>query len=196
MLAVFGIAIGVISYLPYFRDIFRGKTKPHAFSWLVWAVLSGIVFFAQLAEGGGLGSLVTGFTSLMCLAIGLLAIKYGDWDIKFIDWLSLGGAMAAITSWTVTTEPLTAVILVVITEALGFIPTFRKSFHKPYEETLVTYLLSAIKHGFTVAALENLNLTTVLQPAFLILGNAAFVIMVLWRTNDRGSDDYQARHQK
>lgn len=181
MLVFLGITVGTISYIPYFRDIFKGRTKPHAFSWLVWAALSGIIFFAQIAEGGGIGSLITGFTASMCLVIGLLAIKYGDWDIKIIDWLSLGGAIIAMISWLITTKPLAAVFLVVITEVLGFIPTFRKTFYKPKEETLITFLLSAVKHNFTLAALENFNLTTALQPIFLILANVLFVIMIIWR---------------
>ena len=40
--------IGVVGYVPYFRDIFRGTTKPHPFSWFLWALLAGIAFAAAV----------------------------------------------------------------------------------------------------------------------------------------------------
>ena len=43
-------AIALAGYVPYFRDLHRGATKSHAFSWLVWAVLIGIAFAGQVAD--------------------------------------------------------------------------------------------------------------------------------------------------
>ena len=55
-LGIFAILIGIYSYIPYFRDIFTGRTKPHAFTWFVWFLLTAIAFFAQLAGNGGAGA--------------------------------------------------------------------------------------------------------------------------------------------
>jgi hypothetical protein len=48
-----GIAI-LISFFPYIRDIFQGKTKPERISWLIWAILGAISFFSQFAKGASL----------------------------------------------------------------------------------------------------------------------------------------------
>ena len=50
ILGIIAVIIALAGYVPYFRDIFRGKTKPHAFSWLVWASLTGIAFFGQIFD--------------------------------------------------------------------------------------------------------------------------------------------------
>jgi len=34
-LSIIGIALTFAGYVPYIRDIFKGKTKPHVFSWFV-----------------------------------------------------------------------------------------------------------------------------------------------------------------
>jgi hypothetical protein len=63
ILGLVATGIAFVSYLPYFRDILANRTKPHAFSWLVWASLTGISFFGQLAVGAGPGAWVMGFTA-------------------------------------------------------------------------------------------------------------------------------------
>ena len=70
--------LAFIGYVPYFRDIIRNQTKPHAFSWLVWGILTGIAFTAQVTENAGAGAWVTGFSSLVCLIIFLLALFKGN----------------------------------------------------------------------------------------------------------------------
>ena len=58
-LTIIASGVSVVSYIPYFRDIFKRQTKPHIFSWFVWGLISIIAFFAQLAKGAGVGALVT-----------------------------------------------------------------------------------------------------------------------------------------
>ena len=137
-LGIFAIVIGIYSYIPYFRDIVAGRTKPHAFSWFVWALLTGIAFFAQLHGKGGAGA------------------------------------------W-VTDDPVGSVILITIIDALAFVPTFRKSYHKPNEETASTYSLSALKFAVAIAALSTVSVTTALYPLSLVVTNGVFVMMLLSR---------------
>ena len=73
-LGTLSVLIGIVGYIPYFRGIFSGRTKPHAFSWLVWAVLTATGFFIQLSEGGGAGSWALGLSSIACTTIFFLAL--------------------------------------------------------------------------------------------------------------------------
>lgn len=133
-LGIIAVIIGIIGYFAYFRDIFAGRTKPHAFSWLVWGILTGIGFFGQRADNAGPGAWVTGFTAVVCLIVFILAIFRGEKQIVLVDWLSLFGAFVAMGLWALTKGPLLSVILVTIIDALGFFPTFRKSYFKPSEK--------------------------------------------------------------
>ena len=111
----------------------------------------------------------------------VLAFREKDKQIKIFDWIALSGAFIGIALWRITNDPLLAVISVTIADALGFAPTFRKAFHKPQEETLIEYALSAVKWIIAIPALGALTLTTWLYPASLIVTNALFVTMVLIR---------------
>lgn len=181
ILALLATLIGLIGYIPYFRDIFKGTTKPHVFSWFIWSLLTGIAFAAQVVEGAGPGAWVTGFTAVVCSAVAVLAFSKGEKEITKSDWVCLVLALLGIALWLVTDNPLTAVIVVTITDALAFIPTFRKTYFKPHEETLTEYALAAVKFFISIIALESLTLSTWLYPASLVIMNGAFVVMALIR---------------
>lgn len=185
-LGIIAVIIAVVSYVPYIRDILNGKTKPHAFSWLVYSVMTGIAFFGQVVGGGGAGAWVNGLTAVVCFIIFIFGLIKGRANIVFIDWISLLGAVVALIFWLITKGPLISVILVTIIDALGFFPTFRKSFHKPHEETLITYFLSSLKYVFALFALDTFSVVTALFPLYLVVANFAFLIMALVRKKQLG----------
>lgn len=181
VLGYIALFITCIQYIPYVRGIFLGTTRPHAFSWFIWAVLTGIAFFAQVQDGAGAGAWVTGFTALTCTAISILAVFKGEKDIKASDWATFLVGLAAIPLWLIMDNPLYAVILITVIDALAFWPTVRKSWHKPHEEYLFTYTLSALKFMFGCLALENITWVTALYPFSLVVLNGGFVMMAMAR---------------
>jgi len=193
---IFGIAagvLGVISSIPYLRDVIRRKTKPHLFTWFVWGVLTLIAFIAQIVRGGGSGSWITGITSFTCFLTAALALRYGEKDIKVLDWVSLLGAALGLLLWGITSDPLMAVILICIVDVLGFVPTLRKGYAKPHEETLIFYELSFLKFAAGLIALRSYTPTTYLFPALVAFINAFFATTLLLRrrflsNQNRGHD--------
>lgn len=175
------IIIGLLTYIPYFKSIYERKTKPHVFSWFIWGVLGAIAYFAQLSDGAGPGAWVNGITALVCFTIAGIALRYGEKNITRSDWLTFIGALSAIPVWYVTQNALYAILLITVIDALGFYPTFRKSWMKPGEENALTYGLSAGKYALSLLAIENYTMTTVFYSASLVAMNGLFVAMILWR---------------
>jgi hypothetical protein len=165
----------------YLKGILRGRVKPHAFSWLIWGLTTGIVSLAQHAGGAGPGAWATALTSPGAFLYAALALKSGDRNITRADWFAFICALGAIPLWRATGDPLSAVILISAIDALGFFPTFRKSWTKPGEEMPFTYALSGMKHALSLAAMDQFTWTTALYPASLTCTNLAFVAMNLWR---------------
>lgn len=179
--AIVSIIMTLVGYSFYFRDIFANKTKPHAYSWLVWASLTAIAFFGQLSENAGPGAWVTATTALISFVIFGLAIKKGEQQITKSDRLNLAGAGLALLIWFFTNDPVFSIILITIVDFLGFIPTIRKSFNKPHEETLIHYVFAGLKFVLAIVALDNYTLTTWLYPASLVVSNLLFVPMLIIR---------------
>ncbi len=181
VIGILAAAIGFVGYIPYFRDIFLKKTKPHFFSWFIWTLISGIAFLAQIDEGSGSGAWVVGSSSIICFSIGVLALFQGERKITSSDWISLSGALIGLILWQATQNPLLAIIFVTIADALAFVPSFRKAYYKPYEETAITWLVSSFKFILALIATETYSLTTVLYPLSLVLTNGSFLAMLLIR---------------
>lgn len=179
---ILSIVVNFIGYIPYFKDILKRRTKPHIFTWLVWSVLSSIGFAVQLTNDAGAGSWVMGFTALATLLIFFLSLKNGEKHIVRADWLSLTFAAIALVLWFVTKDPLISIILTTLVDVIGgFFPTFRKSYHKPFEETISLYVTYAIAWLLSLAALEKIDLINIFAPIVFIGVNASLVLFLVVR---------------
>lgn len=181
IIAILTVILAVISYIPYFRDMLSGKTKPHAFSWLIWAVLNGIAYIGLVLDKGGAGSWPLGFTVLAMTAIFLVSLKKGERDIRPFDWFCLIAAGFALIPWLLADSPLISIILVTIIDLLGFMPTIRKVYKKPHEETLFTHVLSTIKYGLILVALQAYSAVTVIFPLAVFIADALLVVLIMVR---------------
>lgn len=181
MLGILAVVIGLVSYIPYYRDIFRGTTKPHPFSWFAFALMMAITFFAQVFTGAGPGAWVTAVSAVAVFGIAVLSIVKGHREITTFDWLCFGGAILGIVLWQVTKDPLTAVIIITVTDTVAFAPTYRKGYERPNEETASLFVFAAAKYFVSLFALVTFNLTTALFPVALIISNTLFVLVLVLR---------------
>lgn len=181
ILGLVAVIIGVIGYIPYYRDIFSGKTKPHPFTWIGFGLLNGITFIVQVVTGGGPGAWVSGITTIATLGIATLAFTRGEKNITLFDWMCFGGALIGIVLWKLTSNPLWAVVIVTAADLLAFAPTYRKGFLRPYEETMTLYVLSVFKYLISIFALTTFNLTTAFFPVAIVIANLGIVFMLILR---------------
>ena len=181
ILGVLAVIVALVSYVPYFKNLLSGKTKPHAFSWLVWGILNAIAFSGQIHDKGGAGAWSVGLTATVMFVIFGISLVKGERDIRPFDWFCLGGAFVSLIPWLLTDNPLLSVVLITLIDALGFLPTVRKSYNKPHQETLITFALSTLKYALVVIALQNYTIVTTLFPLSLVIMNGLFVIMLLIR---------------
>src|SRR3989344_4094694 len=121
--AFLGAGLGLISYIPYYRDIFNRSIKPHFFTWFIWAILTGITASIQFATGGGVGAVVAAVESICCTGVAIAAFFWGEKDITKSDWACLILALIAFSCGFALNHPLFSILFVVSADLLGFIPT-------------------------------------------------------------------------
>lgn len=180
-LGALALILGLCAVLPYLYGIIKGKTKPHVFTWIIWAILPGITFFAQVLNGGGPGAWATGAASLVNLIIAICAWRIGEKDIKRSDWITFIISLSAIPIWLLTKNPLWSVIIVTTIDVIATYPTIRKIWHKPFEEVATTYFLGGSQFAISLFALDQISWVTTLFPATIASVNCAIVILILAR---------------
>lgn len=178
---ILSIIPALFAYYFYFRDVFRGKTKPHAFSWLVWGILSGNGFFAQVSAHGGIGTWATGLTSVASLSIFIFAIYMGTTKPTKVDWVLLSLALTSLLLLLVVDSKETALSLTLFALVIGFVMTGKKAYHKPKEENDRAFWLNTLKFIPAIPALSTYSFLTVTYPVVAAAGNAAIGLIVYYR---------------
>lgn len=181
LIGIVAVILAFVAYIPYFRDIIKGKTKPHVYTWFVWGLVTTIIFALQLSGGGGAGTYVTLTAGIFSFIVFGLGLKNGSKDITRSDTIFFIMALISIGLWLLAKQPTLSIILLCAIDMMGFAPTVRKSWNKPFEETLFTWELNGFRHGLSLIALSKYNLLTLLYPLLWTIANVLFSVMIIAR---------------
>ena len=181
MLALFAMFLAVYCVVPYIKGILAGTTKPHLFTWIIFALIASIVAAVQFAESAGPGKWALIVNALTCIVVVFLSLKCGERDIKRSDWVSLAGALLAVPVWLMTDNPLGAIVIAMMIELFALYPTFRKSWTKPHEEVAQTWLIGGCMFIISVVALDHVSFITAGYPLYVAFLNFMMVAVLLYR---------------
>ena len=180
-LALTATSISFLVLLHYTYTVLYGQVKPHLYTHFIWGLEAAIAAAAQFVSGAGPGACLTVAIALFCFIRAGLAIPYGEKNITSGDKYALIACLFGLVLWVLIQDPLYAVIVVSLVDGLAFYPTFRKSFMKPFEENMTTFVVLNIPLMMGVIAIENYNLTTLLFPCTILILNFIFVLFLIVR---------------
>jgi hypothetical protein len=109
------------------------------------------------------------------------ALRNGGYRITRFDTVSLVGALIAIPVWIISDNPLLAVLILTGIEALGFLPTYRKAWLHPDDESQLAFFFTILKYTLALGAMQTYTLTTVLFPTALIVFSGLLIAETFWR---------------
>ena len=185
LLSILAMGLTIYSFYPYIRSIQTGETKPHYFSWLIWALTTTLSAFTELADHGGVGAYSVLLSGILCFYVVYLSYQQvRNYHITKVDWSVLFLALSSLVVWYLTSNPLWAAIILTTVDAFGFIPTFKKAYHYPWEENITFYVIITIRNFFAIFAMENYSITT---TVFLWVINILGIILIgfiWWRRRE------------
>lgn len=182
LLSALAMVLTLAAFGPYIRGILKGQVRPHLFSWLIWGSTTLVVFFAQLAGGGGVGAWPIGLSALVTLGVAALAFLYrGERKATRADRWFLAAAFSSLPLWYFTANPFWAVAVLTLVDVLGFGPTWLKAYHRPREEQMRLFAVMALRNLTAAWALEVYSPTTLLFPLTIAGVCLAFLSMVALR---------------
>lgn len=183
--SVFLIALALVSntlaYYIYIKKIVQGKLKPHTLTYFVWTIIIGINLLLQLFEGVGFGTLLILTNFLGCLLVSVSGIfKYKTEYTKF-DFICVILAIFAILLWILTKTPLYSVILSCIIDFLALLPSFKKSFSKPYDDSAIIFLVSGFEYLFSFPSYQVFSFLVLAYPVCVLSLDFLYSIFIFIR---------------
>jgi hypothetical protein len=115
------------------------------------------------------------------LGVIILGLKNGKRDITKSDTVVAVLALIAMGFWLIADQPVLSIILVVIADLLAFIPTVRKSWNKPYSETLSLYITNTLRFSLALFAVTEYTILSSLWLVVWAIVNAMFSMMIYIR---------------
>ncbi len=161
---------GILFFAPillYISTIVRHKTRPDAISWGGWTVLASIAAAAQIAKGASWSLVIPLASALSDGAVFLLALKYGYKKFTHLDAICLTLGAIAIGAWIVTDEPLIALSLAIMADAVVAAPTVWKAWRRPRSEAPLPWLLFAAGAGLGALSTERFDFANLAFPLYL-----------------------------
>lgn len=189
MLQVLGILSGLISvsaYIPYIKDVLAKKTQPERASWLIWAVLTSIAFFSQLAKGASNSLWLPGIETCGLTIVLLLSLRFGTGGLTKKDILALSAAAVGLILWYFTHEPAIALYIIIGIDAIGTVLTVQKAYQDPESETLSTWILVCVAGILSIISVGQLNLILLSYPFYIFAANGSIALaMILGNKNHK-----------
>jgi hypothetical protein len=179
--AVLAVIAGMVRYGTYLWSVYKKETRPHAFSWFIWGLVTGIGAAAQFKLGAGLSAWVLVFVAATCLLISVLAVFVGHKDITRSDWAALIGSFIAIAVWKITANPVAAIACIIAIDFLSYWPTIRKSWNNPQGEPPLSYFWAGLRYFFAMLAVPEFKFITMLYPFWLMATDWGFLVYIVWR---------------
>jgi hypothetical protein len=181
LLPILGLAAALVAIadtIPYVRDTLRGATVPHRGSWLIWSLLSVLVFFSQRADGASWSLVAAGMQGILNGSVFVLAVRRGVGGVSLADRLMLAIAAGGALGWVVADEPFVATACVVVADLLGFAMMVPKAYCDPESETLATFALASVSAGLATAAVGSADPALVLYPIYMCVGNLGMALLI------------------
>jgi hypothetical protein len=124
----------------------------------------------------------------MCLMVLILSFFKGTKDIKTIDAAFLVTAFIALVLWWFAKQPLISAVLITVVDLLGFAPTIRKSWIRPYSETPIFYYINSFRFLLAILALRQYSIITAIYPITWLIVNSSFAAVLYIRRKQTKPD--------
>lgn len=158
--------IGLAGFVPYIFGILNRRTIPHKVSWLVWSALGILTAASYYASGARESALLPVANAFAHVVVAGLSLKYGTGGWSRTDKMSIIGAVLGLVLWAFTNEPFAALLVTIIVEAIGAVPTVLKTFHNPQSEDRLAWSLFLVANFLNLLAVGSWTLSIASYPVY------------------------------
>ncbi len=179
--SMLGIIAGILSiagYIPYIISILQRKTKPNKATWIIWAIVGGLLAFSYLVEGDRHTIWLPLGYFIGPLIVAILSFWYGYSEWTRLDKICLVVAVMSVIPWIFSKDAMITLLINVLIDASGAIPTLVKTFREPDTEDCLAWVIFFIANTIQVIAINYWNLAAI-YPIYLFILAGLMVLFIL-----------------
>ena len=132
-----GLLSGAVAFgatVPYFVATRRGEIRPNPLAWSGWALLSGIVFLAQILAEPSWSAVIAADGFLCCATVAVLAVRVSGLHPTPLDIVCALFGVVAIVAWQITRDPQIALAVAIAASLILSLPMLLKTIRDPDSE--------------------------------------------------------------
>jgi hypothetical protein len=188
ILLAIGTLLPFVSGGVYVGSMLRGKTKPHRMTRILLALITGLSFFALLANHDTSGIWIAFGSFFESLIVLVVSFKFGVGGRERLDIACLAICLVGLVVWGVTGQSLTGLLAAIIADYVAVIPSMRKTIRLPHTESWLFYLLGVCAAAAVMIA-GPYGWQNMLYPTYLFVVNGAFVGIIWYGTRDKAKGE-------
>lgn len=176
VIGIVALILNLIGYIPYYKDIFKGRVKPQRITWTLWAILTFIASLNQVRNGGGWATIFTISTFALVFGVFLLSFVKGVGGGSKLDKTSLAVAGLLFVWWIFSKDSIYSTYIVIAIDSVGAMLTAIKAYKNPETEAYLQWITSGVAATLSILALEKYSLVLLAYPLYIVFGNTAIII--------------------
>ena len=170
--------LGLAGYIPYIISILRHKTRPNRATWFIWTIVGGLLAFSYIAESDSYSIWLPLSYFVGPLITAMLSIRYGYSIWSKLDTVCMATAIISIIPWLLSSNAIFTLIINVLIDATGAIPTLVKTYREPETEDFTAWLIFFIANTVQLFAISMWNIASIYPIYLFILAGlmVAFIV--------------------
>jgi hypothetical protein len=180
LFAIAGSVINFVACVSYIRAILKGEATPNRVTWFLWALAPLIAGVAQWRSGVGISTLVVLSVGLgpACIVLASFVAGTGSWKLGPFDYACGACSLAALALWSMTGDPVVAIVLSILADAAAALPTLRKAWLAPATEDRSAYLIAFAGMVLGILSVEEATFSAYAFNAYLVVVSGALVLIL------------------
>lgn len=178
------VALSLLGSLRFAGLTLRGRAYPNRVTFALWAAAPLIAFAAQVDDGVGgpaVLTLASGVGPLLVLAASFVS-RHGAVRVTGFDVVCGAISVLALAVWLGLSSPGAAVVVAVVADAAGAVPTVRKAWRDPASETASFYVLVGLGAVVTLLTVRSAAPAEWVFAAYVLAVTTALAAIIVLRT--------------
>lgn len=171
------LVLSLISPIFYTKSMLAGRAKPHRVTRLIVWLASVAGILGIIGSSNISGIIFAGIFFLRATYLLGMSLVYGVGGASRLDRGCLFFGLTALVAYFLTGSGMLAVSLGIISDLLGYIPTFVKTYKKPDSEDPTFFAIESVASAFAILAIWELRVD-ILFPIYFFLSGATVIALI------------------